>query len=222
MSDWWNSIPAFEKIFWYIGIPFTTFFILKTVLMILGFDDSFDFETETETDFDLSGSEDAEIEVEAEDGMDVSDFDSTAHENVMYEFASKFRVFSIRNIIVFFTIFSWSGIAFSRYGIHPWFTVSLAALTGAGASIIIGIMFFWMFKLQEDGTLDLQNAIGKTASVYLRVPPKKKGLGKIHVEVQGSLREFDAVTYGEEIPTGETVLVIDVIENNVLVVDIFE
>ena len=42
-----------------------------------------------------------------------------------------------------------------------------------------------MLRLESDGSLQLENAIGATAHVYLGIPPMKEGTGKVHVVVQG-------------------------------------
>ena len=61
----------------------------------------------------------------------------------------------------------------------------------------------------------MENAIGITGSVYLSIPPARSGLGKIHVQVQSRLVEYQAVTsHGEPLPTGARVLVVDVVDSD--------
>ena len=75
-----------------------------------------------------------------------------------------------------------------------------------------------MGKLTDSGTLNLQNAIGKVGSVYLTIPAKRDGLGKVQVKVQG-LRTLDAMTdYEEEIKTGSVIEVVEILNNEILVV----
>ena len=63
-------------------------------------------------------------------------------------------------------------------------------------------------KLQASGNLDPRGAVGKAATVYLRIPPQKTGAGKITVSLQGRTAEFTAVTAGDEIATGQDVRVV--------------
>ena len=77
---------------------------------------------------------------------------------------------------------------------------------------------YFMGKLTDEGTLDLNNARGKTGSVYLRIPGKRAGVGKVQVKVQG-LQTLDAVTDNEdEIKTGAVVEIVDIINNEILLV----
>jgi hypothetical protein len=72
--------------------------------------------------------------------------------------------------------------------------------------------------MTQSGNLDLRNAIGLEAEVYLSIPESNSGKGKVHISVQGALRELDAGTGGDRIPTGSRVKVKSV-SNNVLIVE---
>ena len=57
--------------------------------------------------------------------------------------------------------------------------------------------------------------------MYLTIPGKKVGKGKILISVRGSVRELDAMTDNEEkIPTGSVVKVIRIENENILIVEI--
>ena len=63
-----------------------------------------------------------------------------------------------------------------------------------------------------------REAVGKEGEVYLTVPAKKQGMGKVNVLVGEALTEFDAVTDDrEDIPTGETVVVREALASTLLV-----
>jgi hypothetical protein len=79
-------------------------------------------------------------------------------------------------------------------------------------------IIYFMGKLSDSGTLNLNNAVGKVGSVYLTIPAKRAGLGKVQIKVQG-LQTLDAMTdYDEDIKTGALVEVISIINNEILVV----
>ena len=63
--------------------------------------------------------------------------------------------------------------------------------------------------------MDPQRAIGKVATVYLRVPGGRSGKGKITVSIQGRTVEFGAVTASDdEIPTGAECRVVAMTSSN--------
>jgi hypothetical protein len=75
-----------------------------------------------------------------------------------------------------------------------------------------------MGKLTDSGTLNLNGAVGKIGSVYLTIPAKRSGLGKVQVKVQG-LQTLDAMTDSEEeIKTGSVIEVVDILNNEILLV----
>ena len=76
-----------------------------------------------------------------------------------------------------------------------------------------------MNKLKQSGTLQIKNAVGIIAETYLFIPAKRSGFGKIHIKVQGSLHELQAMTDDEEqIATGKLVKVTSVINDSILLV----
>jgi len=83
----------------------------------------------------------------------------------------------------------------------------------------IAILLKGTLRLQSDGSVRLPNAIGKPASVYIRVPARRSGRGKVNVTVQECLIEADAVTDGEtDIATGMEVTVVGMADPNTLLV----
>jgi len=129
-----------------------------------------------------------------------------------------FQYLSIKNLVGFFTIFGWTGIACLASGKSMVFTVIVSVLAGLLMMTIMSTIVYLMGKLTEQGNLNLQNAIGKIATAYLTIPAERKGMGKIQIKVQG-FRTLDAITdEKEDIKTGAVVEVVDVINNQVLLV----
>ena len=65
----------------------------------------------------------------------------------------------------------------------------------------------------------IQNAMNKVCETYLFIPPKRLGLGKVHIRIQGSLHELDAMTDDEtQIPTGKIVKVTGIVNDQILLV----
>ncbi len=119
-----------------------------------------------------------------------------------------FSVLSVRAVFAFITVFGLSGWAALNAG---WGELpSLATGLGAGFVVMLGVAWVMhqMFKFQSHGNIDPTSAIGKTANVYLRIPEKHSGKGKITVSLQGRSMEYEAVTSGPEIPTGGAVRIV--------------
>ena len=67
-------------------------------------------------------------------------------------------------------------------------------------------------------TMNPKEAVGKEGEVYLTIPAKKQGAGKVNVLVGETLTEFDAVTdEREDIPTGQKVVVREALDTALLV-----
>jgi membrane protein implicated in regulation of membrane protease activity len=177
-----------EKIYWCIAIPFSIVFIIQLVLTFIG------------GDFDDAGSTgDADASIDADEGIG-------------------FQFISIKNISGFFTIFSWTGIAAINAGKSMPFTIIVSVLAGLAMMTLMATLIYYMGKLSEDGTLKLNNAIGKLGTAYLKIPAQRKGMGKVQIKVQG-YRTLDAITDDmEDIPTGAVVDVVDIINDEILLV----
>lgn len=127
--------------------------------------------------------------------------------------------FTIKNFIAFFTIFGWTGIALSKGNVNKGITITVALIAGALMVVLMMLLFRSMSKLKHSGTLEIQNAIGKIGETYLFIPAARTGIGKVHLKVQGSLREMQAITDElNEIPTGRLIKVLDVLNNSILIV----
>lgn len=130
-----------------------------------------------------------------------------------------FHIFTVKNIVAFFTIFSWAGIAMSYAGFNIYLTGIIALAAGIAMMFIMAALFYGLSKLSESGTLKMENALGKTGTVYLTIAANKARKGKVQIKIQNSLRTLDAVTEdAEDIKTGSAVEVLDVESQNVLVV----
>jgi membrane protein implicated in regulation of membrane protease activity len=130
-----------------------------------------------------------------------------------------FQFLSLKNIIAFFTMFGWSGLGFLHAGLAVWLVIFLSAVCGFLMMVAMAALFYFMSKLAETGTLKMKNAIGRSGEVYLTIPAKREGMGKVQLTVQGTLRTLDAVTdEPEPIVTSSIVEVADVIADQILLV----
>ena len=204
MADWWSNMALFEKVFWYLAIPSSVLFLIQMVMTFAGLGgDSGDGGIDAEGGFDVDGDFDA-------DGGDFDEITDITE--------SPFRVFTVRNIIIFFAVFGWSGITLHNSGVGQIPTVLVSTLLGIIVMLAVAGLFYFVTRLTQNGTMNPQNAKGLTGEVYLPIPANRGGIGKIHITFQGAFREMDAVTEGKAIPRGAIVQVIDVLSNNILLV----
>jgi hypothetical protein len=130
-----------------------------------------------------------------------------------------YQFFTIKNMIAFFTMFGWTGIGGINGGLSKPLIIVIAFL--CGAALVAGMMFLMRSaaKLKHSGTLRMENALQQVGEVYLRIPAARSGLGKVHIKVQGSLHELDAMTdEADDIATGRIVKVRSIIGDHILLV----
>jgi hypothetical protein len=187
-ATWWDTMQNVEKIYWLIAVPFTAVFLVQLVLTFVG--GGID---------EIADATDHDVTFDQDHGID-------------------FQFISIKNLVAFFSIFGWTGVALIHGGKSIGMIIVVSTLAGLLMMLIMASMVYYMGKLTEDSSLNLSNAIGKIGSVYLRIPPGRSGMGKVQINVQG-FQTLDAITDGEEeIKTGAVVEVVDVINNEVLLV----
>ena len=107
-------------------------------------------------------------------------------------------ILSIRTIGAFFTGFGWSGAAMLQAG-HGTGAATFVGLTVG--SIFMALIFYlmsYLHSLRQEGTINYANAVGKIGSVYLPIPPHRKGIGQIEVLVQGRLKIVQAISDNDE------------------------
>ncbi|MBI2506158.1 MAG: NfeD family protein [Candidatus Latescibacteria bacterium] len=183
-------MSGFEQLLWYLAVPATLVFAAQTILTLVGLT------------FDHTGVDEAQH-----------------HDGVAGEHAY-FPVFTIRNLINFLMMFGWTGIAMIHQfqtGILVTALVSLVA--GTALMFLVAFMLYGVSKLASGGAAAVdQSLVGMEAKVYLKIPARRSGLGKVILTVQGVQRELPAATEGPELPTGTLVKVTELAADGSVVV----
>ncbi len=131
-----------------------------------------------------------------------------------------FQFITFKNLIGFFTLFGWSGIACIDAGFSKPLTITISMVCGLIMMGIMGAMFYYMNKLNNSGTLIFKNAINAVGEVYLTVGANRSSIGKAHVRIQGALRELEALTDADtDLKSGSVIKVKDVTENGILIIE---
>ena len=164
--------------------------IIFTVVMIMAF-----------TGGDADDIEDVDTEIESDAGIG-------------------FQFLTFKNLVGFFTIFGWTGIACIDAGLSKPITIIISVLCGLLMMMIMAALFYFMSKLTDSGTLNFKNAIDAIGEVYLTIGADRSKIGKVSIRVQGTTRELEAMTDAlRDLKTGTVIKVVDVTQNGILIVD---
>lgn len=156
-------------------------------------------------------------------GLEFSDADLDASaDGGDFSMDADFSLISVKSIMAFFTLFGWAGVLLLNSGKEIWTTVGLSSIAGFVAMLSVAYLLYALTKLNESGNTDLTDAIFQTAEVYLAIPPAKSGQGKVHLKLQGAVKEMDAITEGSGVPTGSNVRVLEILDDNILLVESIE
>jgi hypothetical protein len=188
MVEWYSGLSILEQIYFWLAIVATLFLIVQIVLMCFS---SFG------PDIDIDG-----------DGIIDADPDSGV------------SVFTFKSITAFFAVGAWSGLLVCALVASDlqWVSVIVALLAGAIAMTAVALIIKAMLKLQCDGALQTDKLVGQKATVYVSVPPKRSGKGKITLTAQGKFVELDAVTDSDEKLTVDEQVEIIATENDCMVI----
>ncbi len=150
------------------------------------------------------------------DSDDLGDIDS----EIEGDTGIGFQFITFKNLVGFFTIFGWSGIACIDAGLSNPITILISIVSGLIMMTIMAAMFYYMGKLNDSGTLKYKNAINAVGEVYLTIGANRSSIGKAHVRIQGALRELEALTDSEtDLKSGSVIKVKNITENGILIVE---
>jgi len=194
MFTWWDGLTVLQRVFACMAVPATLILIVQTILLMFGIGDG--------------DGADADVDP---DGIDVGE--ASAGDNGL-------TLFTVRGIVAMFCVGGWAGIMFVDLGCGIPLSIALASVFGIGALVGIAYLMKAVLKLQSSGNIQLGSAVGKTGEVYIPIPPKGQGRGKISITVQDRFIEVDAIsTDSEALKTGDTVRVVSCDESGLVVVE---
>ena len=194
IATWWADLSPVMKLLWGVTLTATLVFIIQTVMTFLGADaDSTDFDVDVDASMD---------------GSDLSNIDSGAN------------LYTFRNFVNFFLGFGWTAIILQPSVKSTAVLVIISVLVGIALVALVMYMFKWLYSMQQSGNINVYKAaVGCQGKCYLRIPGERAGEGKVQITIQGAVREYNAVTDGDEIKTGTSVKVVEAIDGNTLLVE---
>jgi membrane protein implicated in regulation of membrane protease activity len=194
IATWWADLSPVMKLLWGVTLTATLIFVIQTVMTFLGADaDSTDFDVDVDASMD---------------GSDLSNIDSGAN------------LYTFRNFVNFFLGFGWTAIILQPSVKSTAVLVIISVLVGIALVALVMYMFKWLYSMQQSGNINVYKAaVGCQGKCYLRIPGERAGEGKVQITIQGAVREYNAVTDGDEIKTGTSVKVVEAIDGNTLLVE---
>ena len=191
MTDWWTSLDLFMKILWCIAIASSLIFIIETVLTFIGAD----VEMDMDTDFDIA------------DGG--------------FEGDPSMNLYTFRNLVNFLLGMSWTAILLNEQITSKALLMVIAFAVGAAIVFAVMMMFKGLSKMQQSGNINVfESAVGCSGKVYLTIPGERKGSGKVQININNSVREYDALTDSEDdLKTGTSITVTEVLDASTLLVE---
>lgn len=195
MIEWWTSLDAMMKILWGITLAASLIFVIQSIMTFIGADT--DFNTDFDADFDAGGA----------------DIDGTAGHSGM-------GLLTFRNFVNFCLGFGWTSVLLKEQIASQGVLFTVAAIIGIGLVAVVMLLFKWISGMQESGNIDVfKSAVDCTGKVYLAIPAERKGEGKVQITINNAVREYNAVTDGDALPTGTDIRVVEVVSASTLLVE---
>ncbi len=148
-------------------------------------------------------------------GHDMGGHDAGAHDHSHGEADHGaswfFSMLTIRTVSAAAAFFGLTGLAAHHAGLEPTPTIAMAIGAGAGAFFLVGWLMRFLHKLNIDGTIQIERAVGCRGNVYLSIPAAKAGLGKVHVNVVNRMLEYQALTAQDALTAGTPIVVVGIV-----------
>ena len=232
MNEWWSALSYLQQAMFVIGCATLLFMIAQIVMMLIGLGDhdasadgdiaidgdvSADADISVDSDVDVTADADVNVETDSTvAAIGTPDIDvpcqggevCTHSEGMEHFHVFGLRLLSLRCLITFLCFGAWTVFIFDEY-LAWYYAVLIGVAIGFAAAVGMALLMGELMKLQRDGTIKMKNCVGCDGEVYLTVPAKRSGVGKVNILVQEKFAEFEAVTDDDDaIVTGEKVKVL--------------
>ena len=197
--DWYQALPPYLRAYWTIAIIVSVVFVVQMALTLIGLGD---------TD---AGGDVGDLDT---GGADFGDSNGDTMDT-----GGAIQLFTIRNTVNFLLGVGWGGVCLSGVIENRFLLAVAAILCGC---VMVGafiIMYKQLMKLESNGSYRIEESVGQVCEVYLRIPQKRSGSGKVQISFHGSVQELPAQTEGDAIPSGTKVRVTQVIDKALLIVE---
>lgn len=117
------------------------------------------------------------------------------------------KIFTLQGISAFLFIMGITGLGLLHASFPVGWAITLAFMAGIGVMYLMAYIFKLSKKLDSDGTIKIEDAVGRTGTVYL--PMNTQNIqGVVQINMNGATREYDSISHtGETISVGDLVTV---------------
>jgi len=214
MATWWDSLSLLLKALYSVAVFASTILVIQTIQILFGFGEGGEGLEGSDTS-GLDAPEGMEFDATSADGELYSDY----HDGTVPGDFDVLRLFSFQSVVAFLTVFSWMSISLINSGVQEFFALMVGVAFGFAAMTGVAKLIQFSRGLASSGNINLKNALGKSARVYLPIRARGQNQGKVLVTLQERLIEQGAMTDEEEdLPSGAMVKIVDIREG-VLVVE---
>ena len=99
-------------------------------------------------------------------------------------------------------------------------TILISTACGLLMMAIMASLFYYLGKLNSSGSLKIENALNQIGEGYLTIGANRSRIGKVHINIQGGMRELDALTdEPSDLHQGDIVTVVQVTGTGILIVN---
>ena len=191
IAEWWAGLAPIMKVLWGVTLGASLIFIVQSIMTFIGAD--------LGGDFDM----DADMGVDGADGMDPG-----------------MNLYTFRNFVNFILGFGWTAILLQGKVASKAFLLFIAIVVGIALVAAVMFLFKWLSSMQQSGNINVfASAVGCQGKVYLTIPAFRTGQGKVQITIDNAVREYNAVTDGDALPTGAPIKVVEVIDADTLLVE---
>ncbi|MCR4769435.1 MAG: serine protease [Bacteroidaceae bacterium] len=146
-------------------------------------------------------------------GMDHSDITVDFDGSDTMDLGNGINLFSIKNLVNFFLGFGWAGVCLYNSISSSLLLILVAFLIGCAFVGMFIIIYKQTRKLEKNGAFSINDCLGKSASVYIRIPAGCTGKGKVQISIDGSVHEINALTDEDEIASGQNVKIVEIVDH---------
>lgn len=165
-----------SDVFLAIGLVSLAIFIIQTIISFVAGDGH----------HDASGHDMAGHDFGGQDGHDGAMDGDVEHHG--FDFL---KFFTIRNLVSFALGYGWIGYASLKTGLPGFLSILLGLLGGVAFVYAVFRLMTGLHSLEEDATIDLDDATGRTGEVYLEIDEHSPG--KVLIKLGGAVNEMTAI-----------------------------
>lgn len=198
LAQWWASLDAGMKVLWCMTLAASFIFIIQSIMTFIGAD--------SDSPIDSAGIDATGVDADAAGGNLDGDLGS--------------NLLTFRNLVNFVIGFGWTVILLRESIASTPLLVICGIVAGALLVVLVMLLFKWLSGMQQTGTINLyKSALNCTGSVYLTIPGRRQGEGKVQISINESIREYTAQTDGETLKTGTLIKVVEVLDPHTVLVE---